>query len=802
MKQADLDWIASSGLGMVRESQQLKGPLAATGYHDPVLVLTNRGLFLVATRAGISGWHHQLRPDELKLEKKLMGDVLLWNNNRLSIPTGRSSKVQLLLAHFQVANGMTGAPLNKLENRYLGKPSTVAGYWLRAHLAPRETLLVWLETSTKTTVDSPILGKVKVPYTFFMTDRRAGLVAISEIGDGLMHVAVETTLVCEATRPYARLSFGGEVFQSGLGNAGLFRELSEMAGSGLPEIYRELARLHGMYAGKKARATVLELLRRAAQVGDPLSGFLAWSLDENQTDQNERDHWLRLLQRHFPNGLAWAEALTGWSFELELEWLLLEQALESDLVPPDWSLAFHRALHQRAVAAEKEPFRLAALDLALAAHLKRAAETNEARALLVERLNQLPSEQMAEVQNFAGPAGGRSFRARLLDLQLSLELPQSQAWRDCLDQLVMTNPLNAHYLMLKASDGGKDGDARYQRLADLLRRGHLRAETSATMDAAMFLPLTDQQGKEQLQHPLVRQGGVLAKVQQALAKAEAPDRGALRNFCERLNQDRFPILRRAVRDAALVLGLEGVEVYLSRGDQSIGTRGFEGSPPFLLLGGDHLNANSDYFLRPNELRFVVAAELAHIRFKHGRFRPADVWAGAWDKGRSGLDIVFSVVPLLKGVSLLSGFSKAVTAAQSGALGKVLGALGFAEAAVGKWNENTGGEARNPNTNLSLENETLVTTQRVLQLTADRAGLLLCGDPLAAIRAIFLDHSNLREGFRRLEDEGLGGLAHIQEVASPAFGDALQRVQALLAFYLSPDYALLRDEITRHEVEPA
>ncbi len=796
MKQADRDWIAAAGLGVVLESQTLKGSVEAMGKGDPVLVLTTKGLYLVATQARGGGSHFALNKREIKLEKKMIGDVFVWQKVRLSIPTGRSARVQLMLARFNLGTRSGTAAPAKTPNRYLGSISAVADSWLRATLAPNETLLVWLETGTKITLTSPILGKCQAPYFFFVTDHRLGLVALSETGDMRHKDSAALSLSCEATRPYARLLLGGKRFQSTLANAGLFRELSDMTLLGRPEVYRSLALLNQSHGGKSKRAAALSFLQQAARLGDPLAGFLAWSAEADAGDVTVRDHWLQLLAQQQPCGTALAADLARWSPDLEQQLTLLEHMLESPAVTAEWSLSFHRALHEQAVKATKEPFRLAALDLALAAHLKRADAADEAKTLLEARLAALPMNQAAEVSAFDGAPVGRSFHLRLYELLLSLETPQTEPWRHCLDQLVALDPLHEMYLAMKAADPATDH--RFERLLKLLRCGNLHRDTAAAEAVVTFLPLTEPQCQQQLQHPLVRQGGVLAKVQQALAKAETPDRGALRNFCERLNQERFPELRQAVRDAALVLGMGGVEVYVSRGDKSIGARGFEGSPPFLLLGGDHLDRNGDYYLSPAELRFVIAAEMAHIRFRHGRFRPADVWAGAWDKGRGGLDILLSVVPLLKGVSLLSGFAKAVSGAQAGALGKVLDALGIAETAVSKWQDMSRREPSNLSGNLSMENETLVTTQRVLQLTADRVGLLLCDDPLAALRGVFLVHSNLRETFRRLEDDGLQGLQHLGEVESAAFADALQRVPALLSFYLSPEYAALRAEVTERE----
>jgi len=76
---------------------------------------------------------------------------------------------------------------------------------------------------------------------------------------------------------------------------------------------------------------------------------------------------------------------------------------------------------------------------------------------------------------------------------------------------------------------------------------------------------------------------------------------------------RNPALARAMTDATVILGLGGVEVFVSRGDKAVGLRAYEGDTSFLLIGGDHVSAGSDAFLDEGPLRFAVAAELAHLR---------------------------------------------------------------------------------------------------------------------------------------------------------------------------------------------
>jgi hypothetical protein len=83
----------------------------------------------------------------------------------------------------------------------------------------------------------------------------------------------------------------------------------------------------------------------------------------------------------------------------------------------------------------------------------------------------------------------------------------------------------------------------------------------------------------------------------------------------------------------------------------------------------------------------------------------------------------------------------------------------------------------------------------MQITADRAGLVLCGDLGAAIRAIFLVQGHLRSELMVAERVGLAeSLARKDASGRPLFANLGVRIAALTAFWLSDDYARLRGAI--------
>jgi hypothetical protein len=239
-----------------------------------------------------------------------------------------------------------------------------------------------------------------------------------------------------------------------------------------------------------------------------------------------------------------------------------------------------------------------------------------------------------------------------------------------------------------------------------------------------------------------------------------------------------------------VLGVTKMEAYVSRGSKAIGVRAYEHAPPFVLVGGRHVDPDDPFFMTPSELCFALAAEIAHLRFGHTRVTSSEVWAGALSKTKDGLDLVLSILPALKGIRLADRASKIAAKLP---LEAVRRAVGEASRVVELLKDNSNGEPRaTPHDSvLSRINEELVAAHRLMQLTADRAGLLLVQDPVAAVRAMMLVRLDYGERLQKMQDVALGELLGERDPRGRiAYQDLAVRIAAMLSFYLSDDFALL------------
>jgi hypothetical protein len=253
----------------------------------------------------------------------------------------------------------------------------------------------------------------------------------------------------------------------------------------------------------------------------------------------------------------------------------------------------------------------------------------------------------------------------------------------------------------------------------------------------------------------------------------------LRSWCERLSRERFPSAALAAERATKLLGLPAAELFVSRGDRSLGVRAFPGKAPLVVIGSAHLEQGSIERLSDAELDFVLGCELAHVRFGHERATPREVWLGALGKARVGAEVVLAALPLARSLDLGARATRLIDRVPTRALQRALGVFSELQRTLDKPDPGP--------KEIGRRHEELVAAHRLQQFTADRAGLLVCADLKAALVALFALRPDHRELLAAVAPAGLGTARKDRLLDHP---DLLLRLRALVSFYLSQDYALL------------
>jgi hypothetical protein len=305
-------------------------------------------------------------------------------------------------------------------------------------------------------------------------------------------------------------------------------------------------------------------------------------------------------------------------------------------------------------------------------------------------------------------------------------------------------------------------------------------------------PLSGKLAEEVLRHPATRADGpLLSKLQELLAAAPKPDVGMLRECCEQLSDGANDDAVRAMQEGRRALALRDVTAYISRGTKGVGLRAYEDTHPFVLIGGQHLVPGPFHMTRA-ELQFALGSELAHLTFGHSRVTSSDVWAGALSKSKQGLDVALSIIPVLQGWALADRAARVTSRVPLPIIRRFFSGLGGARSRV--WGNKPSVQADH-SSELSTLNENLIAAHRVMQLTADRAGLLLAQDVRSAVRGMLLVRRDYQAEWASIEKQGLARvLGRRTEDGNMAYQNLAVRISAMFSFYLSDDYMRLRSAL--------
>jgi hypothetical protein len=432
------------------------------------------------------------------------------------------------------------------------------------------------------------------------------------------------------------------------------------------------------------------------------------------------------------------------------------------------------------------------IDLRFARWAHNLGASDAAVELLDERAHAL-----ATVPLGVGPRGvGPERRIELFELSFDIAPAASAARRRAALELTQLDPMSREpFERLAQVTSGPLAERARECLGVLEASALERAEPRDNPARHAPHPLEASVLENQIQHPLLRGGTPLSLlIPNAIATRDKPDAKMLREYCERI-VGAESAASRALAHATEAFGVPGVEAYISRGARAVGVRALEADPPFILLGGQHLDPASPHYLSYLELCFALGVEVLHLRLGHTRVSPGDVWLGALDKSRQGVELLLGVLPLLSGWRLAGhAVARGPSPLDSPLLRRIGGVAGslhrpLTDSLLGKLRR---GPTR---TELTLANEELLVAQRLMQLSADRAGLLLADSLRAAVRAILLTRAEYAP-LLRPEPEAplLASLERRARAGSAAFADLSVRIGALTAFYVSEDYATLRSAL--------
>ncbi len=789
-------------LGPLAQRILLKSEFRYEGrtYRSAELCRAERGLWLLAASDAAPLALSVLDAANLRYDLGRLSDQLSFAGATLTIPFNQRAlaRTALGLARLQRRWSLTTGERSLPRGRHLEPESELERALLGGLLASDEIVLAFLRAKTKLPIFSGLMGSAEGTIRLVISDRRSMLLALSELGD-VREMACDEPLRVDRRFSQTRVQVADLNVASRGQNARLFAEAAALSALSGPERLLECARLNFTTRSAQEVTFARRLLDECERRGHGLAAVLRlcvrMELGEALPAADEMRAAVVPLAETKVAPAALAELFEAWRFSRQTGARLVEslRQLAADAEP--WALELHTRVHAHAERSDQTRAERARADIAFAEHLLACGARQRARELLVRRLAEMPSEALEDLlppndADLTRGAGGQHLRIRVHELLAEAQGGETGPDVGVLAELARLQPLVHARIETLAQRAGQDLAERAERVVRLF--------SPATAERAFAPPpacraLSRSSVEEVLQHPLARQGGaLLGRLQALLASVPSPDHGVLRDYCERLSSSRHGAAARALADAALALGVEHVEAYISRGAKGLGLRAYEGSRPFVLIGGKHLDGEDGYLMTEAELRFAVAAEVAHVRYGHTRVTSSEVWAGALSKSWQSLDFALGVLPALHGLKFVDRVEKLTSKLPTDTVRRVLESLASVaeqpsalDPALAAANESV----------LSRLNEELVAAHRVMQLTADRAGLLLAGDISAAVRAMLLVRGDYRELVAPIERAGLDALLSMRSADGKiAHQDLAVRIAALAGFYLSDDYVRLSREL--------
>ncbi len=438
---------------------------------------------------------------------------------------------------------------------------------------------------------------------------------------------------------------------------------------------------------------------------------------------------------------------------------------------------------------EKDEDKRLIFELAFADYLAKIDQRERAVEIYEKIYQNLPDETLADILvpptiDIQAGEGGQQLTVSVLEKMIEAkgdkDIPDAENTQRlaCLQPLVQKN-LNTLQQVANENLKEKAGS-----VLEILTTGKL-AEEDKDANALSYEVLK----KEVVDFHVNSQhskGGLFDSMQELLASTTIPDQSVVKSFAERVGVKNYPWLQEMIIDMTYALNMPTPEVYIARGDNSSSIKGFEDSIPFILVGINYLEEESEFYLTPEELRFALAVEIAHLYFGHSRITSSDVWRGAMDKGMFVLNTILAVVPGISAIT--SNFDK---------LTRITSLLNKVDSISDKVKGIT--ETVDGNLAFTKEQEKereLLAISRLMELIADRLAVVLVKGNLAlAIRSLLVTNPKYATEMITIQKYGLEGMLAKKDANGNFIYQELSiRIHGICSFYLSEDYEAIAKTI--------
>ncbi len=437
-------------------------------------------------------------------------------------------------------------------------------------------------------------------------------------------------------------------------------------------------------------------------------------------------------------------------------------------------------------------------DIDYAKFLIYADKKRKAIRILNNLLKNLPDETVSDILpseniDLTGNTSGQLLRIIILEL-LKKAKGKGFSINETV-QFVMLQPLYEPNIQHLAKNGTKELKEKAINALNILNKKGLLSERNI-VSVKKYNQLSNTILEQDLRHPATQKNGSFYSIQKWVSKLKTEDYSSLKQFAEQITSANNKKLFEILDNIRHIFNLSKLEFYISKGEKSRGIIGYEGNPPFVIIGHKHLDKESFLFLNFKELQFAVAVEAAHIYYKHSKISASDAWRGVADKESFFLDTLIGSVPVagIVGKSLKYSQKLRVLSSIIRKTKQAPNVKNIYNTAIKTSKYYTANKELSSKVNKS---EKLLLASRLMQFTADRSGLLISGDLKSAVRSVFLTSKQGLEYFEEALEMSLNELLLIKNNDGNYKYQAIAlRFSNLFSFYFSDTFDKARKELQK------
>ena len=281
------------------------------------------------------------------------------------------------------------------------------------------------------------------------------------------------------------------------------------------------------------------------------------------------------------------------------------------------------------------------------------------------------------------------------------------------------------------------------------------------------------------------------------------DSEGIEAYCEQVSNANYPMLYDLIERLADFLGIIPPKCFISRGKIGISVRNTE--HPFIFIGSEHLQPENERFFSQEELVFMIASQIEHIKSGHLLITDTELWKSLGSASFDGFLLALQCLPAGGFLSRLTHHVATTGLKKVYNMTKTSRLFDFFRKPADSDDENAesdretpeeiegnGKQATKPE---SLFKEQVVEFARHAIYTSDRIGLLACNRLDAACSGIF---KIAGQSFSELDDLHAQGLAYILQKRDKRgnflYFEYARRFSELIKFALSDAYATVHSHV--------